>query len=300
VSYPCNSCWARKSLLRIKDTEGDGWLLNILVKYPNVTLEWAKSQFEIPDCEEKCWATGCTLPFQKGSNAFALSINSTKIQIDKKYSRNNNHEKEDITFVYQWANCRQTVPGQNQTKVLIIPSLRLAYTTMFELVKESFDIGRLEMNKRGDEMARKMQAYADFGPMVRLAKEGDKKRGFDIKHNLTVKKFLEGVKKQHAICSTSGIVMTTFSACGKRGPFDVHMDRIEDANSSANPKGHVADNVEFKCRLFNNACTITRKDFLLVFLNQLLVPLPDRVRALAQAEYDALPCSTRDAWKHVV
>jgi hypothetical protein len=300
ASYPCNSCWAQKSLLRIKDIKGDGWLLNNLVQYPNVKLEWAKSQFEIPEGEEKCWATGCTLPFQKGSNAFALSVNSIKIQVDKKYSRNNDHEKEDITFVYRWANCRQTVQGQNQTKVVIIPSLRLAYTAMFEMVKESFDIGPLEIKKLGDEMARKMRAYADFGAMVRIAKQDDKKRGFDIKHNLTVKKFLKAVKKQNAICSTSGIVMTSFSACGKRGPFDVHMDRIEDATNSANPKGHVAENVEFKCRLFSNACTITRKDFLLVFLNQLLVPLPDHVRALAQAEYDAMPCNARDAWKHAV
>ncbi len=299
-SHPCMVCWAQKKNLHRLDVENDEWLRNLLSSYPEVKIDWANSQLKKPPGTETCWATGCTLTFQKGNIPFALGIHSTKLQIDKKYSSKNDHDKEDIKPVFRWANCRQTVPGSSRTTVVIIPCLREAYKEMFSQVIEAFEMGRDVLEIRGDARARQMDACCDFGPMTWSAKQYDLKHGLDVQNGLSSSKVLEEVKKHHAICSTSGIVMTSFSACGKRGPFDVHMDRIEDATNSAEPKGHVSGNVEFKCRLFNNDYQITRKDFLLVFLNQLLVPLPDHVRALAQAEYDALPRSSRDAWNHVV
>ena len=145
-------------------------------------------------------------------------------------------------------------------------------------------------------MVMKMKASADFGGMVDTAKYNDKRK--KLRNNMRCVMVLDIVRAQHAICSTTGVILTSFSASGGvRGPFDVHMDRINDSYSPV-PDGHVAANLELKCRLLNNKRHITRKDFLLLFLNQVLVTVPEDVRQLAGAEYDAIPCSPRDAWKH--
>lgn len=57
---------------------------------------------------------------------------------------------------------------------------------------------------------------------------------------------------------------------------------------SGNTLGHLYDNVELKIYMFSADATLSRKQFLLVFLNQTLVDLSPRVRALAQADYDVL------------
>jgi hypothetical protein len=249
----------------------------------------------MPDDNERCWATGCTLPFQKGSNAFSLGVNGLVLQTEK-YNQKKDHDI--VVPVYQWANCRQSVCGPSGTKTIIIPSLREAYVEMYRQMIVAYQTGHEEMAKRGDAQSRLMKAHTDFGGMVYMARDSDKKKG--LHNNMTTSRLFDMVRAHHAICSTSGILMTSYSASdGVRGPYDVHMDRINDG-FSATPEGHVDTNIELKCRLFSNDQFITRKDFLLVFLNQLLVPLSERVRALAQAEYDAIPCSPRDAWKHEV
>jgi len=298
ISHPCNACWSQLSLDRDRDFEGDGWLLSHVSNY-SVTIEWAKKLYELPVRAERCWATGGTLPFQKGINAFALGINSTVIQTEGKYSGKKAHDAADIVPVYQFSNVRQTVAGPKGTKVVIIPSLREAFADMYRQVIASFKLQRAELVNLGKERVNNMKTSVDFGGITSAARQNDKKNC--LYNNMSSSRVLDMVRAQHAICCTSGIIMTSFSASGGvRGPFDVHMDRINDLTNSSVPKGHVDTNVEFKCRLFNNVRSITRKDFLLLFLNQVLVPLTEDVRALAKKEYDAMPCSTRDAWNHSI
>jgi hypothetical protein len=152
------------------------------------------------------------------------------------------------------------------------------------------------MVKLGDKRIKLMKVTADFDNMAQNSKKQDKKHG--LRHNMSASRILDKVRGHHAICCISGIIMSSFSSNGGlRGPYDVHMDRLHDGFSTL-PEGHVDTNVEFKCRLFNNEHQISRKDFLLVFLSQLLVPIPESVRALAQAEFESIPRSSRDAWTH--
>ena len=292
---PCNMCFAKISLSRVRDIEGDGWLRSLLTPY-KLPIEWGKWFYTLPPGVERCWATGGTLPFQKGSNSFSLSVNSKAIQTVGAYSQTRAHAMEDVVPVYFFANCRQTVGGPNKTKVIVIPSLREAFAELYRRMNEAFQAGRAAMEARGDEQAMNMNAWTDFMVMTRNAMIYDKKR--DLENDMSRDRLLDMVAEQHAICSTTGIVMTSITTSGGvRGPFDVHMDRINDG-CSLEPAGHVATNIELKCRLFNSEHNVTRKDFLLLFLNQVLVPVPENVRQLAQAEYDAIPCSPRDAWKH--
>lgn len=295
ASRPCNACFVLMTRDRLRDTEGDGWLYNVLAHY-KLPISWAKPFYALPVGVERCWATGGTLPFQKGSNAFSLGVNSTLLQTENTYDQNEGHDIKSVVPVYHFANCRQTVNGSDKTKVVIIPELRKAYTELYRRKIEAYQLGHTEMLKRGDMQAMKMKSREDFHHMSQNAKKSDKKRG--LENNMLPARILAEVRAVHAICFTSGIIMETFSTRGgTRGPYDVHMDRIEDG-FSLEPKGHVDTNVEFKCRLFNNEHYISPKDFLLLFLNQVLVPLPEDVRAQAQKEYDEMPCSSRDAWKH--
>ena len=294
---PCNACWAVKERKRMHDVEGDAWLWKIAKRY-NLSIEWVKQQYTMPTGVQRCWATGGTLGYMKGSNAFSLGVNDTVIQTEGTYSQYNCHNIEDVVAVYRFANCRQTVDGANETKVVIIPSLRDAYTELYRRVSEALRVGRAEMENRGDVQAMKMKAKKDFSDMACNAKRRDTERG--LVNNMSSVRVLETVRTQHAICSTTGVIMTSFSASGGfRGPFDVHMDRLDDGYS-LEPKGHIATNIELKIRMLNNDYHITRKDFLLLFMNQTLLPVPDDVMAIARAEYDAIPCSARDEWKHSV
>jgi hypothetical protein len=298
--FPCRPCKAHLLRVRNNDPGGDAYLVRLVGRHKNISLEWAKQWFDLAAGALRCPATGGTLPFQKGNNAFSLGINSTALQFDTKYTLENKHALDDVEPCYQFANCMQTVTGPNKNKVVIIPSLREAYTELYKRVIETFEVGRAETELRGDETAKRMKATADFNHMTQSARKTDKKRGFYIDNNVSAVRVLDMVRLKHAVCCITGIVMTSFSASGGvRGPFDVHMNRIEDAWNSSDPKGHVEGNIEFTVRMFNNNRHISRKDFILLFLNQVLVPLPERVRTLAKEEYDAIPCSSRDAWKHV-
>ena len=295
ASYPCRTCWASMLRVRNGDVDGDGWLRCMTDNYKHLTIDWARPFYNMPDGVQRCWATGGTLHFQKGSNAFSISVNGITLQTGK-YNVNNGHSAKDVVPVYAFANCTQTVRGPACTKVAVIPSLRKAYAEVYVQVISAFRMGRAELEKRGDAAAMKMKAWKDFGGISMRAKNYDllKKLNNDMPPGLV----LNIVRSQHAICNTTGIILTTFSSSGGvRGPFDVHMDRINDASSPV-PEGHVPTNLELKCRLLNNRRHITRKDFLLLFLNQVLVPVPEDVRQLALAEYDAIPRSPRDAWKH--
>jgi hypothetical protein len=155
----------------------------------------------------------------------------------------------------------------------------------------------VETDRLGDIHASKMRA-SDFINCTKRARENDAEKKLD--NDVSKEMLLELVRDQHARCATSGVFMTTLSTSGGvRGPFDVHMDRLDDA-SSAVPKGHTVANVaqNVKGRLFNNMYNITRKDFLLVFLNQIAVELPPTVRQLALADYYSIEPSDRDAWPH--
>ena len=292
---PCNACHALTTRVRDRDVEGGGWLRSLLHRY-ELPTDWAIYFYTLPAGAERCWATGGTLNYMKGSNSFSLSVNSTVVQTKCKYSQKKSHAIEDLVAVYQFANCRQTVPGPNGTKTVVIPSLRDAWTELYRRTIEAYRVGRVEMDKRGDEQVMKMKRKADFHKMVQSAKLNDSKRGLD--NDMSSLRVLDTVRGHHGICSITGIITTTFSASGGvRGPFDVHLDRIDDAYS-LKPKGHVADNIELKIRLLNNTHQITRKDFLMLFLNQVLEPVPEYVRQLARAEYDTIPCNVRDAWRH--
>jgi hypothetical protein len=292
--HPCNACHKLINRAKKRDLDGNGWLRHLVGNY-KLPIEWGTQRYVLPVGDERCWATGCTLPFQKGGNAFSLGVNSLNIQTEK-YDQQKCHDTTEIVAVYQWTNCPQTVNGSNHTKVIIIPSLREAYTEMYRQMIMTYEMGPEELKKIGDNRAKLMKSDADFGNMAQASKTKDRKRG--LKNNMSASRILDTVRAHRAICCTSGILMTSFSTSGGvRGPYDVHMDRIRDAFSES-PEGHVDTNVEFKCRLFNNNHLISRKDFLLVFLNQLLVPIPESVRALAQADFESIPRSSRDAWTH--
>ena len=297
ASYPCLKCRAA-NVLGARKVDDNIWLKHIMARYPKLGgVSWALKQYSKPVGTENCWASGCTLPFQKvQGNSFMMSVNSKLIQREK-YNWKIGHDMQDAVGVYAWTNCAQSVNGPLMTKVTIIPCLRTAYTELYKKVIESYELGREVMIRCGKKRAVLINATADFNNMVQAAKKRDKKQG--LNNNMCSLRILSAVRKQHVLCCTTGILMTSPSTCGGvRGPFDIHMDRIHDRTNSETPKGHTLDNVEFKCRLFNNDYQISRKDFLLVFLNQLLVPLPPRIRALVQTEYQAIPCSSRDAWRH--
>jgi hypothetical protein len=295
ATHPCNACWAVMRLEVDRDVNGDGWLRSLLRPY-KLPLEWAQAFYDLADDQERCRATGGTLPFQKGSHAFSLSVNSTVIQKEAAYSRKKWHEEKFVEPVYRFANCMQTVCGPGGIKLVVIPSLRLAYAELYRRRIEAYQLGPAELKRRGDEQANRMKASADFEIVAQHARNSDRQWG--LAYDMTSVRILDIVRAKHALCCTSGTIMETLSTNnGVRSPYDVHMDRIEDGFSPV-PKGHVNNNVEFKCRLFNNDQHISPKDFLLLFLNQKLVPLPLDVRLLAQSEYDAMPSSQRDAWKH--
>jgi hypothetical protein len=292
ASYGCDDCHAVKSLIRDRDIVGDGHALSILGNYSKLSLDWMNEQKLIP-----CAATGSTLPYIDGPGPFGFGINSRTIQIDEQYTQKADHDVADCEGVFRFANVRQSVPGPKGTKVIVIESLSGAFNDLYTMMNTNYLRGQAETDRLGDIHASKMRA-ADFKICTKSAREDDAKKKLD--NDISKEMLLKLVRDQHARCATSGVFMTTLSTSGGvRGPFDVHMDRIDDA-SSAVPKGHTVANVaqNVKGRLFNNCYNITRKDWLLVFLNQIAVELPPTVRQLALADYYSIESSARDAWPH--
>ncbi len=292
AGYGCDDCYAAKMLIRNRDIVGDGHALSILGPYSKLSLDWMNEQKMLP-----CAATGSTLPFLDGPGPFGFGINSRTIQIDEKYTQKADHDAADCEGVFRFANVTQSVPGPKGTKVIVIESLRGAFNDLYAMMNNNYLRGQEETDRLGDIHASKMRA-ADFEICTKSAREKDAKKKLD--NDISKEMLLKLVRDQHARCATSGVFMTTLTTSGGvRGPFDVHMDRIDDA-SSAVPKGHTVANVaqNVKGRLFNNDYNITRKDFLLVFLNQIAVELPPIVRQLALADYYSIKSSARDAWPH--
>jgi hypothetical protein len=292
ASHGCDDCWAAKSLIRDRDIVGDGNALSILHKYPCLSLDWMNEQKMLP-----CAATGSTLPYIEGPGPFGFGVNSRIIQIDEQYTTKADHDVADCEGVFRFANVRQSVPGPNSTKVIVIKSLSGAFNDLYTMMITNYLRGQVETDRLGDIHAGRMRA-SDFQICTKNAKKDDSKKNLD--NDVSKEMLLELVRDQHARCATSGVFMTSLSTSGGvRGPFDVHMDRIDDA-SSAVPKGHIKANVaqNVKGRLFNSMYNITRKDFLLVFLNQISVELPPTVRELALADYHSIEPSARDAWPH--
>jgi hypothetical protein len=290
----CDDCWAAKALIRDRDIVGDGHALSILGHYSKLSLDWMNEQKMLP-----CAATGSTLPYIEGPGPFGFGINSRIIQVDEKYTLKADHDAADCEGVFRFANVTQSVRGPNGTKVIVIESLRGAFNDLYTMMNTNYLRGQEETDRLGDIHASKMRA-SDFTKCTKNARENDAKQKLD--NDISKEMLLELVRDQHARCATSGVFMTSLSTSGGvRGPFDVHMDRIDDA-SSAVPKGHTVANVaqNVKGRLFNNRYNITRKDFLLVFLNQIAVELPPTVRQLALADYYSIEPSDRDAWPHDV
>jgi hypothetical protein len=288
----CDDCFAAKLMIRNRDIVGDGHALHILGHYSKLSLDWMNEQKMLP-----CAATGSTLPYIEGPGPFGFGINSRIIQVDEKYTLKANHDVADCEGVFRFANVTQSVPGPKGTKVIVIESLRGAFNDLYTMMTTNYLRGQVETDRLGDIHASKMRA-SDFYRCTYNAKQWDAKKKLD--NDVSKELLLELVRDQHARCATSGVFMTSLSTSGGvRGPFDVHMDRIDDA-SSAVPKGHTVANVaqNVKGRLFNNDYNITRKDFLLVFLNQVSVELPPTVRQLALAEYYSIEPSGRDAWPH--
>lgn len=319
---PCKTCIARKLAERYDDVDGDGWIRHIMLKYTSVhepLTDAEKEQYKISNKTSKripktdhgirwantqytsgrCAVTGFTLPFQKiKRNAFSMSVNGKHVQPGKYTQR---HAADDIEPVLAFANCPQSVEGEydvdgKRTKVVIIPSLRDAFAQLYTLKIKTYTVGNAATMAEGTRRAAHM-TVDDFKNVTMHGVHKDKLQGLENDQSLTPTVVLERVRSQHGLCCITGVPFTTRSTNGGHlGPFDMHCDRIEDATNSDAPKGHVLGNVEFKIRLLNNRYQLTKKDFLLVFLNQNLVPLPDDVRALAQADYDAEPRSPRDQW----
>jgi hypothetical protein len=287
-SYGCNQCYAQKSAVRASETDGDGYIRNIMCKYPqlheDLTLEekaayasaykarTGKTLANVPKTDggvrwfreqlgNACWATGFTMLSNpvKG-HPLNPSPNGLDIQASG-YSQKKGHAPEQTVAVCAFANVRQ---GDTN-----IPNLRAAYITLYNTMVADW-MKTPEERKKDEEDV--MKTIEDPLPRVictvasaSLQNDTKKSRECDLKTGADVVVRLKAVRMR---CHTSGVLLSAESGWNK-----VHADRID------NNLGHVDGNLEWKCALFMGPARLTREQFLRGFLQQKLVAIPDAMRA---------------------
>ena len=292
-SYGCNQCWAQKRAVRDNDTDGNGYIRNIMGNYPQLhvalTAEekaaYARAHKErtgqtlknVPQTDggvrwfsaqlgKECWATGFTMLSKpvKG-HPFNPSPNGLDIQEDG-YSRKKGHAKDRTVAVSAFANIQQGATN--------IPNLREAYITLYETMVADWLKTPEERETEEDEVIKTIEKPL---PMVichvassSLKSDNKKGRACDLKTGADVVVRLKAVRMR---CHTSGVLLSAESGWNK-----VHADRID------NDIGHVDGNIEWKCALFNSDYRVTREQFLREFLKQTRVAIPDAMRAELERE----------------
>ena len=292
-SYGCNQCWARKLAIRDNDTDGEGYIRTIMHKYPQLHVALTPAEKEayasaykartgqtltkVPRTDggvrwftaqlgKECWATGFAMLSKpvKG-HPFNPSPNGLDIQ-EGGYSQKKGHAPDRTVAVCAFVNVQQGATN--------IPNLRKAYITLYETMVADWLKTPEERETEEDEVFKTIESPI---PMVIChvashSLEADTKKGreCDLRTGADVVVRLKAVRMR---CHTSGVLMSAESGWNK-----VHADRID------NDIGHVDGNMELKCTLFVADYRLTREQFLLGFLQQTRVAIPDGMRAQLERE----------------
>jgi hypothetical protein len=284
-SRGCNRCYAQKASVRDSDTDGDGYIRHIMLHYPELfeTLtdeeqaayssvykkRTGRTLSKVPKTDGgvrwftaqlggECWATGFTM-LSKPVKGHPLnpSPNGLDIQEHGTYSKKKGHSPERTVAVCRFAN----IPQGNKK----IPNLREAYTTLYETMVADWWKTPEQRWKEEDDA---LQTLENPIPRVIISvassslKEDNKKgRECDLKTGADVVARLKAVRMR---CHTTGVLMAAQSGWNK-----VHADRIDNAF------GHIDGNMEWKCTLFMGPDRLTRDCFLLGFLQQKRVAVPE-------------------------
>ena len=289
----CNQCSAQKQAVRDNDTDGNGYIRNIMCKYPQLHVALTPEEkavyasahkartgqtlASIPKTDagvrwftahlgKECWATGFTMLSKpvKG-HPFNPSPNGLDIQVDG-YSRKKGHAKDRTEAVCAFANVQQGATN--------IPNIREAYITLYETMVADWLKTPEERETEEDEVLKTIEK--PFPKVIcNLASkslENDTKKGreCDLRTGADVVVRVKAVRMR---CHTSGVLLSAESGWNK-----VHADRINNA------LGHVDGNIEWKCALFNSDYRLTREQFLQGFLQQTRVAIPDAMRAELERE----------------
>jgi hypothetical protein len=159
-----------------------------------------------------------------------------------------------------------------------IPDLRKAYATLYETMVADWLKTPEERMMEEDEVIKTIENPI---PLVicnvaNSSKREDTKKGHecDLKTSADVVVRLKAVRMR---CHTSGVLLSAESGWNK-----VHGDRIDNA------LGHVDGNIEWKCALFMADYRLTRDQFLLGFLQQTRVAVPEAMRAQLESELNVV------------
>ena len=288
-SHGCNQCFAQKLAVRDNDTDGDGYIRNIMRNYPQLhekltpeeKAAYASAYKErtgqtlksVPRTDagvrwftahlgEECWATGFTILSKPVvGHPFNPSPNGLDIQVEG-YSQKKGHSPDRTVAVCAFVNIRQ---GSTN-----IPNLREAYITLYETMVADWLKTPEEHETEEDEVIKTINKSRLPDVICRVASNSlqsdtEKGRACDLRTGADVVVRLKAVRMR---CHTSGVLMSAESGWNK-----VHADRIDD------DIGHVDGNIEWKCALFNSDYRVTREQFLRGFLQQTRVAIPDAMRA---------------------
>jgi hypothetical protein len=287
-THGCKQCFAQKSYVRDNDTDGNGYIRNIMRSYPQLHIvltpdekaayasaykaRTGQTLKKVPQTDagerwftahlgKECWASGFTM-LSKPAKGHPMnpSPNGLDIQVAG-YSRMKGHAPDRTVAVCAFVNVRQ---GSTN-----IPNLRAAYIVLYEtMVADSLKTPE-ERKKDEDEVIKTIEnplpqvishvASHSLQEDTKHGRECDLRRGADVVVRL---------KAVRMRCHTSGVLLSSKSGWNK-----VHADRID------NDLGHVDGNIEFKCALFNNRTRLEREQFLRGFLQQTRVVIPDAMRA---------------------
>ena len=292
-SFGCRQCWAQKRSVDNNDTDGDGYIRNIMASYPQLHVvltpeekaayarahkaRTGQTLTKVPQTDagvrwfsaqlgKECWATGFTMLSKpvKG-HPFNPSPNGLDIQVEG-YSTKKGHAPDRTVAICAFANIPQGATN--------IPDLRVAYTTLYETMVADWLKTPEERKKEEDEVI--MTIESPFPRVIRdvashaLEADIEKGRACDLRTGADVVARLKMVRMR---CHTSGVLLSAESGWNK-----VHADRIDNA------LGHVDGNIEWKCALFMGFARLTREQFLRGFLQQTRVAIPDAMRAELERE----------------
>ena len=297
-SYGCQQCFARKTAVRDNDTDGNGYIRNIMVKYPQLHVKmtaeekaaYASAHKErtgqtlkkVPQTDagvrwftahlgKECWATGFTMLSKPVvGHPFNPSPNGLDIQVDG-YSAKTGHAPDRTVAVCAFVNIRQ---GSTN-----IPDLREAWDTLFQTMVADW-MKTIEEHKTEEEEVFKTINKSKLPKVITSvandSKREDTKKGraCDLKTGADVVVRLKAVRMR---CHTSGVLMSAESGWNK-----VHADRIDNAI------GHVDGNIEWKCALFMSDYRLTREHFLRGFLQQTRVAIPAGMRLQIESTLGAV------------
>ena len=295
--HGCNQCFALKAAVRNNDTDGDGYIRNIMGNYPQLhvvltpeekatyasaykertgqTLKCAPKtdggvRWFHAQLGKECWASGFTI-LSKPVKGHPLNPSPNGLDIQKDgYSTKTGHAPDRTVAVCAFVNVQQGATN--------IPNLREAFIVLYVTMVADWLKTVEERKKDEDEVIKTIKKSLPqvIRDVASHSKKDDTKKGREC-HLLTGADVVVRLKAVRMRCHTSGVLMSAKSGWNK-----VHADRIN------NELGHVDGNIEWKCALFNNRTRLTREQFLRGFLQQTLVTIPDAMRAELELELNSL------------